>query len=163
MPTRTSPRKFAAAGLLTLAALTGPLSVSHAIFDKTRFAAHLGAGYFAFHHWVLTPYRTGHLASGAQGRTGSLVKGGLALLFAAHEVKVAENIAHKSNDPLLQKLDAGLSKLTGSFTSVGQSLKSGQLNTADIDRLNSDTSALSSTAAAAGQPIKDVPVSVPGL
>lgn len=149
--------------LVALGTLAGPFSSSFALLDKTRFVAHLGAGFFAFHHWVLSPFQHGQFSAGAPGRTGSMVKGGLALLFAVHEVKVAENIAHKSNDPLLQKLDASLMKLEGSFGSLGQSLKQGKLDPAQINSLAQDTSGLASTAAAGGQPIRDIPTPIPGL
>jgi hypothetical protein len=35
--------------------LFGAASPSSAFLDKTRFVAHLGVAYFAFHHWVLLP------------------------------------------------------------------------------------------------------------
>ena len=143
--------------------VAGPLSTSHALFDKTRFVAHIGVAYYAFHHWVLTPYKSGQFASGSAGRTVRLVKGGAALLFAAHELNVAEKVAHNSKDPLLQKLDASLVKLKGSFSNVGGKLKSGQFSDADIKSLDSATSDLSSTSAAGGQTIKDIAAPIPGL
>jgi hypothetical protein len=150
--------------VLTLGVLAAsPLSTSYAIFDKTRFVAHLGAAYFAFHHWTLNPYKQGKFSAGAPGRTVNLVKAGAALLFAAHEVSVARKIAHNSNSPLLQKLDGGLTNLTSSFTGIGNRLKSGQLNPADIQSLESQTGSLSSAAAANGAPIRDLTVPVPGL
>lgn len=148
---------------LTLGGLAGPFSTSFAILDKTRFVVDLGMGFFAFHHWVLKPYQQGKFAAGAPGRVGSMVKGGLALLFAVHEVKAAEHIAATSKDPLLQKLDAGLNKLTGSFASAGQALKGGQLDTSQIDQLTQITGDVANTAAASGTVIKDVPTAIPGL
>ena len=148
---------------LAFGLLLAALSPSHALFDKTRFAAHLGAAYFAFHHWVLAPYTQGKFTAGAPGRAGGLVKGGLAMLFAVHEVKVAEKIARTSHDPLLQKLDGGLMNLQNTFAHAGQNLKSGTFKAADIDQLSRDTNTFGSAAAAAGQPIRDLPVTVPGL
>ena len=151
--------KFAA-----LALGVGPLSTGHAILDKTRFVAHLGVAYYAFHHWVWTPYAIGRFKSGAQGRTLALVKGGAALLFAAHEVNVAEKVARNSKDPLLQKLDGSLAKLQGSFANVGNDLKKGNFNQADLENLNTQTTNLSDTSAASGgQPIKDLSAPIPGL
>ncbi|GHF53191.1 hypothetical protein HNQ07_003265 [Deinococcus metalli] len=149
--------------LAAVTAAAGPLSTSHAILDKTRFVAHLGAAYYAFHHWVLTPYRAGRFASGAAGRTATFAKGGLALLFAAHEVNVAEKVAHNSHDPLLQKLDGELVKLKGSFTAIGNRAKAGQLSDADIQTLDDATTRIGSDSAAGGQPIKDVAAPIPGL
>ena len=138
-------------------------STSLALFDKTRVVAHVGAGFFAFHHWVIYPYQHGKFAANAAGKVGSYVKGGLALLFAAHEFKVAGNIAHKSKDPLLHKLDAGLQNLTGNFGKVGQNLKAGQFDPTALESLNNDATQLGNTAASGGLPIKDTPVPVPGL
>ncbi|HET7813597.1 MAG TPA: hypothetical protein VFL13_04425, partial [Candidatus Baltobacteraceae bacterium] len=110
----------------------------------------------------LKPYEQGSFASGAPHRTVSIVKAGAALLFAYHEAKVSERIAQKSKDPLLQKLDAGVSSLMGTLTSVGTRMKAGQFNPADIANLNSQTSSLQSNAAANGANIKDVPAAIPG-
>lgn len=147
----------------TLALAAGPLSTGHAILDKTRFVAHLGAAYFAFHHWVWAPYRSGQFASGAAGRTLKIAKGGAALLFAAHEINVAERVARGSKDPLLQKLDASLVKLQSSFSNVGGKLKSGQFNDADLQNLNNVANDFSSTSAVGGQRIRDIAAPIPGL
>ena len=155
-------KRILLATALAVAMFAGSLTQSSAFLDKTRFVAHLGVAYFVFHHWVLHPYQTGAFASGAPHRTSTIVKGGVALLFAVHEVKVAKKIADTSKDPLLQKLDGGLAGLTGSFASVGAKLKSGHFDPKDIEGLNGATSALGSQAAAGGAPIKDVPVAIPG-
>lgn len=148
---------------LLVAVVAAPLSPAYAIFDKTRFALHLGAAYFAFHHWDLKPYQQGKFSAGAPGRTASMVKGGLALAFAAHEVSVARKVAHNSRSPVLQKLDAGLNNLSTEMSTLGGRLKGGNLNPADLKALDSDTQSLSAQSAAVGQPIKDVPVAIPGL
>lgn len=142
-----------------LAASTGPAS---AFLDKTRFVTHLGIAYFCFHHWVWRPYEQGAFASGAPHRVSTMVKGGVALLFAVHEVEVAKKIADRSSDPLLQKLDGGLATLTGSFAAVGQKLKSGHFNPDDLQALKGYTNAFGAQAAQNGANIKDVPVTVPG-
>lgn len=149
--------------LATLALAAGPLSVSHAILDKTRFVAYLGVAYYAFHHWVLSPYKAGQFTKGSAGQIGRLAKAGLALAFAAHEVNVAEKVEHSSHDPLLQKLDSQLVALQSSFSNVGGKLKNGQLDPADIQSLDQTTSAIGQTSAASGQPIKDVAAPIPGL
>jgi hypothetical protein len=110
----------------------------------------------------MKPYEQGAFAGGAPHRTAALVKGGVALLFAVHEVRVSEKIAHNSKDPLLQKLDAGLAGLTSSFASVGERMKSGQFNAGDLQQLTTQTGSLQSTAQANGTTIKDVPAAIPG-
>ncbi len=149
--------------LLAITVIAASGTRAEAFLDKTRFAAHLGVAYFCFHHWVLGPYQRGAFAAGAPHRPSTIVKGGAALLFAVHEVKVSEKIARNSNDPLLQKLDGGLTDMMSSFSAVGQKLKSGQFSPTDIAGLTSKTSAVGSAAAAGGTPIKDVPVAVPGM
>ena len=148
---------------LLVAVVAAPLSTSYALFDKTRFVLHLGAAYYAFHQWDLKPYQQGKFSAGAPGRTASLVKGGLALAFAAHEVSVARKVAQNSKSPLLQKLDSGLNSLSSEMSAIGAKLKGGTLNPADLQTLNTDTQNFGAASAAAGQPIKDVPVAIPGL
>lgn len=149
-------------GGLVVALLTASLSPSSAFLDKTRFATHLGVAYFCFHHWVLNPYRQGDFSAGAPHRTKAMIKGGAALLFAYHEVKVSAKIARLSKDPLLQKLSGGMAGLMTSFGDVGGRLKSGHFSPQDIESLKSATDSVESTATAGGRPINDVPVPVPG-
>ena len=143
---------------LMLALVAGTAKPASALFDKTRFVAHLGVAYFCFHHWVVKPLQAGGFADGAPHRVSTIVKGGAALLFAYHEVKVSEKIAHDSNSPILHSLDAKLIALGSSFATVGTSLKSGQFNLDDIKGLTAMTSSVKTDAAAAGEDIKDVPV-----
>ena len=144
--------------ILTLALVASFARPSYAFLDKTRFAAHLGVAYFCFHHWVLGPYQNHAFDNGAPHRTSTIVKGGAALLFAVHEVRVAQKIAHNSNSPLLHKLDGKLLALTASFATVGAALKSGHFDPGAITGLKSTTDNVSDDAAKAGDPIKDVPI-----
>jgi hypothetical protein len=153
--------KSIVAGAFAAALLAFSLGRADAFLDKTRFVAHLGVAYFCFHHWVLKPYQDGALAQGAPHRFSTIVKGGAALLFAVHEVKVAEKIARTSPDPLLQKLDGGLTDLTSSFSTIGEKLKSGHFDPADIQILKGKSDAVAAGAAADGATIKDVPVPSP--
>jgi len=154
-------RLTSAALLLTLTAT--PFSTSYAILDKTRFLLHLGAAYYAFHHWDLMPFKQGKFSAGAPGRTAAMVKGGLALAFAAHEVSVARKVAANSKSPTLMKLDGALNTLSAEMTTLGGTLKTGKVNPADEQALESDAGALSAQAAANGQVIRDVPTPIPGL
>lgn len=156
-------RRFALSAALAIALVAGAFSPASAFLDKTRFLAHIGVAYFAFHHWVMNPYREGAFAQGAPHRTAAIVKGGVALLFAVHEVHVSEKIARKSKDPLLQKLDGAVAGLANSFTSVGQRMKAGQLRPGDVGALTSQTTTVGAQAAANGAPIKDVRAPVPGI
>lgn len=147
------------------ALVTGSFSPSSAFLDKTRFVLHLGVAYFAFHHWVVKPYQEGAFASGAPHRISTIVKSGVALLFAYHEIKVAERIARTSSDPLLQKLDGGLTNLETSFATTGQKFKSGNFDPSDIASLSSVAGFVKGQASSEGVTIKDVPppAPVPGV
>jgi len=149
---------FALAAALT-AGLARP---SHAVLDKTRFAASLGIAYFCFHHWVSSPYREGKFVSGAPHRTATIVKSGVALLFAVHELKAANKIAHESKDPLLHKLSGSLDNMTNLFDTTGRKFKIGKFAPSDVDMLNGAFTGMDSSARAAKIEVKDVPVTVPG-
>jgi hypothetical protein len=153
--------KSLVAGAFAVALLSFSLGRADAFLDKTRFVAHLGVAYFCFHHWVLKPYQEGDFAQDAPHRFSTIVKGGAALLFAVHEVKVSEKIARNSPDPLLQKLDGGLTDLTSSFSTIGEKLKSGHFDPADIDMLKGKSDAVAAGASADGATIKDIPVPAP--
>jgi hypothetical protein len=153
-----SRSRFVLAAALALALFVSVARPSNALLDKTRFAAHLGVAYFCFHHWVLKPMQQGEFANGAPHRVATIVKGGAALLFAVHEVKVSERIARKSNSPLLHSLDGKLVGLATSFAAVGTALKAGHFAPDDVKGLTTSTADVSADAAAAGQPIKDVPI-----
>jgi hypothetical protein len=153
-----SRNRFALGVALALTLLVAFARPANAFLDKTRFAAHLGVAYFCFHHWVLKPMQQGDFANGAPHRITSIVKGGAALLFAVHEVKVSERIARKSNSPLLHSLDGKLVGLATSFAAVGTALKAGHFAPNDVKGLTTTTADVSADAAAAGQPIKDVPI-----
>lgn len=161
--TVAKPKSLFLVAAFATALLAGVASPSFAFLDKTRFVAHLGVAYFCFHHWVLKPYQAGSFNSGAPHRTATIVKGGVALLFAVHEVRVADKIAKTSNSPLLQKLDGGLTALQTQFSTIGAKLKGGNFDPKDVGTLNTATGAEQDAATAAGAPIKDVPApSIPG-
>jgi hypothetical protein len=155
-------KRISLCGVLIFTLLAGTLKPSYALFDKTRFVLHLGAAFFAFHHFVYNPYKAGAFQSGAPHRTKALVKGGLALLFAVHEVKVANEIAHKSNSPLLHKVANSLDAMQSSFASVGQKLKGGHFDPSDADSVNDVVNSVGAGALAAGIPIKDRAIPIPG-
>lgn len=140
---------------LALSLCVGMVRPASAIFDKTRFVAHMGAAFFAFHHWVWKPYKNGEFAPGAPHRTKALLKGGAALLFAVHEVKVSEDIAHKSDSPLLHKLVAPMDSLAAEYSNIGNKLKGGHFDPHDLDKMNGDVDHFGQQSAAAGAAIQD--------
>jgi hypothetical protein len=130
-----------------------------AFLDKTRFLLHMGAAYFAFHHWVWTPYKAHKFDSGAKGRTTAIIKGGVATLFAYHELKVSYDIAKKSNSATLHAIIKPLDALVAAANSLGNSLKSGNFQPSAV---NSFSGAADSIARSVGG-IKDVSAPIPGL
>lgn len=98
------------------APVAAPSAHPAAFLDKTRVILHLAVAYGVFHHWIYKPFKAGDLNTSHKIK---LVKAGLALLFAVHEVKKAIDITSHSNDGTLKKLNSVLTGLSDKFTSVG--------------------------------------------
>ena len=149
----------------SLAGTAGAASHLHshpALFDKTRFALHLGLAYFAFHHFVYNRYREGAFKAGAAHRTSNIIKAGVALVFTAHELKVAYDIARKSNSRVLHALIKPLQGLVGTSQRVGDRLRGGQFSDAEVKGVINGANSFSSQATKNGISIKDIKVFVPG-
>lgn len=95
-------------------------------FSKARFVLNVGLAAGAFHQWVWKPYQDGGFQAGADGRTGNLIKAGLAAAFAAKQVKDAtENV---KNDPeLCGVLGQPLAQLTDALDGLKGQITSGNL------------------------------------
>ena len=132
-----------------------------ALFDKTRFALHLGLAYFAFHHFVYNPYKAGSFKAGASHRTTSILKAGAALLVTYHELKKAYDIAKGSSSGLLRALVKPLTGLINTANAVANKLRSGQYSDAEVKNVVNSANAFSKQATHNGISIKDIPV--PGL
>ncbi|HLJ66044.1 MAG TPA: hypothetical protein VKX16_01630 [Chloroflexota bacterium] len=143
-------------------AASAPNAPAH-FFDKTRFLAHMGIAYYAFHHWVIIPWQHHQFNSGAPHRTSTIVKAGIATLFAYHEAHVAYDIANKSNSKLLHALVSPINKLLSLAGSVGNKLKKGQYSTSDLSNLSSSVSSVGTAAAKNGYTIKDIVTPIKGL
>ena len=133
-----------------------------ALFDKTRFAIHLGLAYFAFHHFVYSRYRQGAFKAGAPHRTRNIIKAGIALVFTAHELNVAYGIARKSNSGVLHALIKPLQGLVSTSQRVGDRLRGGQFSDAEVKNVINGANSFSSQATRNGISIKDIKVFVPG-
>ncbi len=134
-----------------------------AFLDRTRFLLHMGAAYFAFHHFVYNRYRNHEFSAGAPHRTRYIVEAGIATLFAYHEVKVALGIANGSSSNLLHALASPLNKLGATMGAIGNRLQGGQYTESDIGSLNGAVSTFGKQADASGYHISDVSVPIPGL
>ncbi len=131
---------------------TTPAKKTH--FAKTKFVIHAGLAFGAFHRYVYKPFKAGKFSHPLTHKL-AVVKGGVAAIFAYHEVKVALKDAQSS--PLLSKLVSPLTALQTKLSALGSTLKRGKSDPTAIDSANSDVSAISAQSAKAGQPIKDQP------
>jgi hypothetical protein len=62
---RLQRSRYVLIAALTLALVAGLAKPSSALFDKTRFVAHLGVAYFCVHHRVVKPLQDGAFADNA--------------------------------------------------------------------------------------------------
>lgn len=93
-------------------------------FAKTKFVAHTGLAFGAFHRWLYKPMKAGTFKKGAKGRVTAFVKGGLAALFIKREVRLALADA-KANPTLCKTISAPLGKLGDTVQSAFDKLESG--------------------------------------
>ncbi|MFH7335988.1 hypothetical protein [Streptomyces sp. KHY 26] len=101
-------------------------------FAKTRFVANAGLAAGATYQWIVKPWKAGKFKKGADGRRMTLVKAGVAGLFAYNRLKAAERNA--KGDPLLSKALAPLSKSIESLKNLPAKLRHGDTGAAsDFD------------------------------
>jgi hypothetical protein len=124
------------------------------VLETAKFALHAGLAAGAFHRYIYKPFKAGTFRSGAMGRRVALVKAGLAGLFAYHELKLA--IKNAQGSKLLRPLVAPANALAARFQGIGNGLKAGKFNPADIGSANGQLAGLTKQAARAGIPIKDL-------
>ncbi|MBV9012468.1 MAG: hypothetical protein JO272_10540 [Pseudonocardiales bacterium] len=123
-------------------------------FDKTKFAAHAGLGFGAFHHFIYRPFKSGELSSGTPGRVGRLAKAGLATAFTVHELKVAKRDAE--DDPTLcRAVAAPLSQAAASLQRLSGSVRSGNVSGGDLDQVNGTLGQAQQGSAREGDPAPD--------
>ncbi len=132
-----------------------------ALFDKTRFALHLGFAYFAFHHFVYNPYRAGSFKAHSSHRTRSILSAGVALLVTYHELKKSYDIAKGSNSGVLHALIKPLNGLINTASRVASKLRGGQYNDNEVKGIVNSANSFSKQATHNGINIRDIPV--PGL
>jgi hypothetical protein len=123
-------------------------------FAKTKFLVHMGLAFGAFHRYIYKPFRAGAFSAGASGRIKAFAKAGAAGLFAAHELKVADEDALSDDHlrPLARKVDA----LEGKLGGLGGALKGGSLNAGAIAGAAGAVSSLGSASSGLGAAVKEV-------
>jgi hypothetical protein len=113
------------AGRANAASVSSRTPAHTQILDKSRFVLHVGAAYYAFHHFVYDRFRhkvvqsdgtttyENQFATGYPHRTANLVKAAVAILFTVHELKVAYQIANTSHSGTLHALVTPINALLG--------------------------------------------------
>jgi len=148
------------AGRAGAAVRTAPVAAhvhsNPAFLEKTRFLAHMGFGFWAFHHFVIAPYQQHAFSAGSPHRITAFVKAGVATLFAYHEVKVSIDLANKSNSATLHALVAPLNALGAQMSALGNKFHGGQGSEQDVYGLNSSVNSFSQTAHTNGVNITDI-------
>ncbi|WP_405781167.1 hypothetical protein [Streptomyces sp. NBC_00859] len=95
---------------------------------KTRFIANAGLAAGATYQWIVKPYKKGKFKKGANGRTFTVIKAGLAGTFAYNRLKAA--LKNAKGDPLLSKAVAPLTAGVASLKSLPSKLRKGDGNAA---------------------------------
>ncbi|TSE00837.1 hypothetical protein FOS14_06555 [Skermania sp. ID1734] len=111
-------------------------------FAKTKFVAHSGLAFGAFHRYMWKPYQEGTFKKGAHGRIAAFVKGGLAALFIKREIRLASEDV-KANPTLCKAIGAPLAKLGDTIQSAFDKLKTGDAS--GITDANSTISSITSS------------------
>lgn len=119
---------------------------------KTKFVLHAGLAFGAFHRWIYKPLKAGDFSHPFSHKLTTL-KAGLAAAFVYHELKLA--LADAQASPTLSRLVAPITALQNKMKGLGSSLKSGHVDSAQIEQANGQVGSIGNSAASAGQPITE--------
>ena len=119
---------------------------------KTKFALHTGLAVGTFHRYIYKPYKAGQFQKGAQGRVAAFVKAGATALFAKREIRLASEDV-KASPALCKVLAAPLRKLSDSFSTIADKIKTG--DTSGIDGAQGLIATVTGQAAKNGSPITE--------
>ena len=124
-------------------------------FAKTKFVAHAGLAFGAFHRYLYKPYRAGTFTSGGtRNKVLAFAKAGAATLFIKREVRLASEDV-KANPTLCKVVAAPLASLGDSITSAVNKLKTGDAS--GLVAANSDIASIESSAQSKGTAITEDP------
>jgi hypothetical protein len=136
------------------AAASGSSTASVGHLPTAKFVLHAGLAFGAFHRYIYKPFKAGSLTPGSFLKHKlTLVKAGLAGLFAYHELKLATADAKAS--PILSKLLTPVTALAAKLSTLGSSLKSGHLDPSSVESANTDISSLVGQAKQSGVSVPD--------
>ncbi|MEU2676866.1 hypothetical protein ABZ638_08230 [Streptomyces sp. NPDC007107] len=122
-------------------------------YAKTRFVANAGLAAGATYQWIVKPYRAGKFKKGADGRTFTMVKAGLAGTFAYNRLKAAENNA--KGDPLLSKAVAPLTAGIASLKDVATRMGKGEAGAGDVGAFEGVVNSIKDAGKSAGAEVKN--------
>jgi hypothetical protein len=121
-------------------------------FAKTKFVAHTGLAFGAFHRYLYKTYQAGSFKKGASGRITTFIKGGLAALFIKREIRLASEDV-KANPTLCKAIAAPLGKIGDTVQGAFDKLKGGDAS--GITDANSAISSVEGTSAKDGVAITE--------
>jgi hypothetical protein len=133
-------------------------TTTHVKLAKTKFVLHAGLAFGAFHRWIYKPFRAGTLSHPLSHKLVA-TKAALAGAFTYHELKLALRDAQA--DPTLSKLVAPITALQNRMNGVASGLKSGHVDTSQIQDANGSIASIHQQSASAGQPITEQTPSSP--
>ncbi len=127
-------------------------TTSHVHFAKTKFVFHAGLAFGAFHRYIYKPLKAGDF-SHPLAHKAALVKGAIAAAFVYHEVKLALHDAQSSR--LLSKVVAPLTGLAAVFAGLKARIKSGHIDSAQLQQANSQIGSIKQHASTVGAPVTE--------
>nr|WP_202472262.1 hypothetical protein [Streptomyces sp. SID4921] len=122
-------------------------------YAKTRFVANAGLAAGATYQWIVKPYRAGKFKKGADGRTFTMVKAGLAGTFAYNRLNAAADNA--KGDPLLSKAVAPLTAGIASLKDVATKMGKGEAGAGDVGAFESVINSIKDAGKSAGAEVKN--------
>ncbi|MFF3829681.1 hypothetical protein ACWD5W_07585 [Streptomyces sp. NPDC002455] len=122
-------------------------------YAKTRFVANAGLAAGAAYQWIVKPYRAGKFKKGADGRTFTMVKAGLAGTFAYNRLKAAADNA--KGDPLLSKAVAPLTAGIASLKDVATRMGKGEAGAGDVGAFEGVINSIKDAGKSAGAEVKN--------
>lgn len=123
-------------------------------FAKTRFITNAGLAAGTFKRYIYTPFKSGAFSAGAPKRKRSIVKAGVAAVFAFDQLRRAKTNAQA--DPTLCKVLIGpIDKLSASMHDLAGKLKGGTADPGEIDGVGGGIEAFRKDAGGAGAGFQD--------
>jgi len=121
-------------------------------FAKTKFVAHSGLAFGAFHRYLWKPFEAGTFKKGAHGRLTGFVKGGLAALFVKREIRLATTDV-QADPTLCKSIIAPLDKVGDTVQAAFDKFKGGDAS--GITDLNSSIGSIESSSQKDGVAIQE--------